>query len=242
MTLPKLDTPIYEMELPIINKKIRFRPFLVKEEKLLLIAMESNDEKTIMTTIKQIVNNCCIDQIDLDTLPLIDLEMIFLNLRARSIGETVDLEYKCNNIVIKDEKESKCGNIMKYSLDLLAIKPNIPNKDILKIELTSSMGVMMKYPDFKLMEDDSEETPDKILEKIIKCIEYIYDADSIFYTKDHTIEEMKEFLEGFNKQQFNKIEKFFESIPKIETDIDFCCSKCGHKEKIHLEGIHSFFV
>ncbi len=242
MTLPKLDTPIYEMELPIINKKIRFRPFLVKEEKLLLIAMESNDEKTIMTTIKQIVNNCCIDQIDLDTLPLIDLEMIFLNLRARSIGETVDLEYKCNNIVIKDEKESKCGNIMKYSLDLLAIKPNIPNKDNLKIELTPTMGVMMNYPSVKLMEDDSDETPDMILEKIIKCIEYIYDADSIFYTKDHTMDEMKEFLEGFNKQQFNKIEKFFETLPKVEAEIDFCCSKCGHKEKIHLEGIHSFFV
>jgi hypothetical protein len=239
MSLPKIDAPLYDLILPLSNKKIKFRPFLVKEEKILLMAMESDDEKTIISSIKQILNNCCITDIDIDDLPIIDIEYFFLNIQARSVSEISELKYRCNNII--DEKE--CGNVMKYDINILDITPKIPDNFSNKIELTKTVGMVLKIPSFRLIDDaDENDGIDVTFKQIASCIDYIYDADTIFYAKDHSEQELIDFIENLKRDRFLKIKDFFSSIPKLEKDINFCCSKCGYTEKIHIEGLHNFFV
>jgi hypothetical protein len=151
--LPKLDVPIYDLALPLSKRKIQIRPFLVKEEKIFLMASESDDEESILTAIKQIVNNCCLtEDVDVELLPISDLEFIFFNLRARSISEVVELKYKCNNKIHVGEEEKVCGNMVEFDVNILDIKPEIPENHTNKIELTPTMGVVMKYPNFKMLD------------------------------------------------------------------------------------------
>jgi hypothetical protein len=242
--LPKLDVPIYDLTLPLLKKKIQIRPFLVKEEKILLIANESEDELTILTAIKQIVNNCCLtEDIDVELLPISDLEFIFFNLRARSISEVVELRYKCNNKITVGEEEKVCGNMVEFDVNILDIKPEIPENHTNKIELTPTMGIVMKYPNFKILNTISAKSESEILmETTLACIDYIYDEDEIHYAKDVKKEELTDFLESMNRAQFLKLQEFFETIPKISKEVDFHCKKCGYEEKILLEGIQNFFV
>ena len=243
MALPKLDVPIFTIDLPLTKTKLRYRPFLVKEEKLLLIAMESDDEKTIMDTIKQIINNCCLDDVDTETLPITDLEYFFLHLRARSIGEIVDLQYKCNNKVKDDAgEEVECGNNVKLKVNVLEIEPTFNDKHTNKIELTDKLGIVMKYPNFATIDKvKSNNDVEQILGIIMNCVDYIYDEDSIYYRKDISDEELTEFIENLTQKQFAKVQEFFETVPAIKKELDFKCSKCGYQEKILIEGIQNFF-
>jgi hypothetical protein len=241
--LPKLDVPIYDLILPLSKKKIQYRPFLVKEEKLFLMAVEADDQDSTLNAIKQIVNNCCLtEDIVIDNLPMSDLEFLFYNLRARSIGEMAELKYKCNNKIHVGEEEKTCGNLVDVSFNLLDVKPEISKNHTNKIELSDTMGVVMKYPTFKLIEKLKGLSDTEILMKtVLSCIDYIYNTDEIFYAKDVTENELTEFIENMNRKQFKKLEEFFETIPKITKEIDFNCGKCGYKEKIVLEGIQNFF-
>lgn len=243
MALPKLDVPIFTIDLPLSKTKLRYRPFLVKEEKLLLIAMESEDEKTIMDTIKQIINNCCLDDVDTESLPITDLEYFFLHLRARSIGEIVDLQYKCNNKVKDDAgEEVECGNNVKLKVNVLEIEPTFNDKHTNKIELTDKLGIVMKYPNFTTIDKvKSNNDVEQILGIIMNCVDYIYDEDSIYYRKDISDEELTEFIENLTQKQFAKVQEFFETVPSIKKELDFKCSKCGYQEKIVIEGIQNFF-
>jgi hypothetical protein len=242
--LPKIDVPLYDLILPLSKKKIQIRPFLVKEEKILLMATESEDESTILTAIKQIVNNCCLtESVDIELLPISDLEFIFFNLRARSISEVVELRYKCNNKIHVGEEEKVCGNMVEFDVNILEIKPEIPENHTNKIEISPTMGVVMKYPNFKILDKISSTTESEMLiETTLACIDYIYDEDEIYYAKDVSKEELTDFLESMNRSQFLKLQEFFETIPKITKEIDFHCDKCGYDEKMVLEGIQSFFV
>jgi hypothetical protein len=244
MALPKLDVPIFTIDLPLSKTKLRYRPFLVKEEKLLLIAMESDDEKTIMDTIVQIINNCCLDDVDTNSLPVTDVEFFFLHLRARSIGEIVDLQYKCNNKV-KDEagEEKECGNNVKLKVNVLEIQPTFNKKHTNKIELTSKLGVVMKYPNFSIIDKvKSTNDVEQILDIICNCVDYIYDEDTIYYRKDIDDSELTEFIENLTQKQFEKVQAFFETVPAIKKELDFKCNKCGYEEKITVEGIQNFFA
>jgi hypothetical protein len=243
MALPKLDVPIFTIDLPLTKTKLRYRPFLVKEEKLLLIAMESDDEKTIMDTIKQIINNCCLDDVDTETLPITDLEYFFLHLRARSIGEIVDLQYKCNNKVKDDAgEEVECGNNVKLKVNVLEIEPTFNDKHTNKIELTDKLGIVMKYPNFATIDKvKSNNDVEQILGIIMNCVDYIYDEESIYYRKDISDEELTEFIENLTQKQFAKVQEFFETVPAIKKEMDFKCNKCGYQEKILIEGIQNFF-
>ena len=242
--LPKIDVPLYDLILPLSKKKIQIRPFLVKEEKILLMATESEDESTILTAIKQIVNNCCLtEDVDIELLPISDLEFIFFNLRARSISEVVELRYKCNNKIHVGEEEKVCGNMVEFDVNILDIKPEIPENHTNKIEISPTMGVVMKYPNFKILDKISSTTESEMLiETTLACIDYIYDEEEIHYAKDVSKEELTDFLESMNRGQFLKLQEFFETIPKITKEIDFHCDKCGYDEKMVLEGIQSFFV
>ena len=242
--LPKIDTPLYEITLPLSKQKIKFRPFLVKEEKILLMAMESEEEEAVLLAIKQIVNNCCIDDINVDDLPILDLEYMFLQLRARSVGEIIDLEYKCNNEV-KDEEglDKPCNHIIKLSFNALEIYPEQDENHSCKIQLTQKLGVVMKYPDFKIMEKIRNLKESEILGKLVSSsIDYIYDEENMYYAKDASKEELLEFIDSLTKEQFGMIQKFFEDIPKLTKKLDFKCNKCGYEENIEIEGIQSFFA
>jgi hypothetical protein len=246
MGLPKIDVPIYEITLPLLQKKVKIRPFRVKEEKILLMAMESEDDAAVLLAIKQIVNNCCVDDLDVDSLPVLDLEYMFLQLRARSIGEIIDLQYRCNNDVVNEGETKKCGNIIKLNFNALEIQPEFDAEHNKKIQLTQKLGVVMKYPDFKLVNKISNLSnlpdTDVIAKTISGCIDYIFDSDSVYYAKDATEDELVDFVDSLTREQFAKIQEFFDTVPKMKKNLAFKCSKCGYEEELVLEGIQSFFA
>jgi DNA-directed RNA polymerase subunit M/transcription elongation factor TFIIS len=243
--LPKIDVPIYNVKLLSTGKNLRFRPFTVKEEKLFLMANESEELNNIIDTIKQILNNCILDEFNIDSLPIFDIEHLFLNIRARSISEVVNLKYKCNNDILDEEtkEEKKCNHVVEIDLNILEIEPEKQKGHTNKIEITEKMGVIMKYPNFETLKKfEIENEADSIIKITVNCIDYVYDSDSIYYAKDSTEEELIEFVESMQAKDLEKIKTFFDTMPKIKKDIDFKCNKCGHEEKIELEGIQNFFV
>ena len=243
--LPKIDVPIYEITLPLLQKKVKIRPFRVKEEKILLMAMESEDDAAVLLAIKQIVNNCCVDDMDVDSLPVLDLEYMFLQLRARSIGEIIDLQYRCNNDVDNEGETKKCNNIIKLSFNALEVEPQTEEEHKKEIQLTPKLGVVMKYPDFKLVNKISNSSnlseTDVVAKTISGCIDYIFDSDSIYYAKDASEAELIDFVDSLTREQFEKIQVFFDTVPKMKKNLTFKCSKCGYEEELVLEGIQSFF-
>lgn len=244
--LPKVDVPIYELELPLSKKKIKYRPFLVKEEKILLMAMESEDENASLLAIKQIISNCCLENnLDIDSVPILDLEYMFLQLRARSVGEVVNLQYKCNN-KIKDEdgNEKDCNHIVPIDVNLLDINPELNPNHTNRITLNDKLGLVMKYPSFKSIESTNSNNSEveALMNVIVDSIDNIYDADNIYYTKDIQKKELIEFVENLTQEQFKKIQDFFDTLPKIKKELKFECGKCGYNEKIEVEGIQNFFV
>lgn len=240
MALPKIDTPTYELKLPVSKKKIKYRPFLVKEQRNLLMAMESSDSADVHLAIKDILNNCTLtDKIDIDKLPIIDIEYYFINLRAKSVGEIVESKYRCNNMV--DDKE--CGNTMESKLNLLDIKVEM-NDDIKpEIQLTNKILVKFKYPEFGIIKDSLkyDNANDLTFNMIAQSIEYIYDGEQYYYANESTPQELLEFIESLNQEQFEKIENFFTNLPKMKETIRMKCSKCGFDHKIDVEGLESFF-
>lgn len=242
--LPKIDVPIYELDLLSSGKKVRFRPFLVKEQKLLLMASQSEDPKESLNVVKQISKNCIIDDIDIESLPVFDLEYIFLNLRARSVNEVVNLQYKCNN-KIKDEsgEEKTCGSVEKFDVNILEIKPEKNPNHNKKIMLNEKLGIMMKYPTFEMIATLNGQTEEEILiELLVNCVDYVFDNDKIYYSKDVSKEELVEFIDNLQQKDLEKIQQFFETTPKIKKSLDFSCKKCGYKENIVVEGLQNFFV
>ena len=242
--LPKLDVPIYEMTLISTGKKIRFRPFLVKEQKLLLMVAQDEEGKDVVNIVKQILKNCIVDDVNVDELSTFDLEYLFLNLRARSVNEVVELKYKCNNL-IKDEngEQKQCGSIEKFDIKLLDMKPTKDKNHTNKISLSDKMGIVMKYPTFEMiakLEGKSEE--EILMELLVDCIDYVYDEDNIYKTKDLPREEIIEFIDSMQQKDLEKLQNFFETAPKIKHNIDFSCKKCGYKEEITVEGIQNFFL
>jgi hypothetical protein len=246
MALPKIDVPTYETKLISSGKIVKYRPFLVKEQKLFLMAAQSNDEKETIDVVKQVLNNCILSDIDVDDLPTFDLEHLFMQLRARSVGEVVNLKYNCNNTVKDDKGEEKtCGSLVKFDLNILDIKPIIDEKHSSKIEISDKLGIVMKYPTLSLIKDVgnlANEDVDTVLNVIISCIDYIYDAEQMYYAKDSTKEELLEFIENLQQEDMEKIQVFFTTMPKIAKELDFKCKKCGYEETITVQGIQNFFV
>jgi DNA-directed RNA polymerase subunit M/transcription elongation factor TFIIS len=247
MALPKVDVPIHEVTLISTGKKIKYRPFLVKEQKLFLMAAESKDPKEMINTVKQVLNNCILSEnVNVDELPSFDLENIFLNLRARSVGEIIDLKYNCNNVVKSDKGEDKvCNGMVKFDLNILEIEHTKNDKHDKKIEISSSIGIVMKYPNMKMFSNlgfKNTESVEVIMELIVDCIDYIYDVDKIYYAKDSTKEELMDFVDNLHQEDLIKIQNFFNTMPKISKTLNFKCGKCGHEEEIVVEGIQNFFV
>lgn len=239
MALPKIDTPIYELTLPLSKKNIRFRPFLVKEQRNLMMAMESDDKDTIQKNIKQVLHNCTLtENVDIDSLPILDIEYYFIQLRARSVGEVVENKYRCENIV--DDKP--CGHLMENSFNLLDIK--VSQSDIKdEIQLTDKISIKLSYPRFSVLDasQNIETATDMAFEMIISSIIHIFDGEQFYYANEVAKEELVEFVESLNTEQFSKIEDFFDNLPKLNKTIEMDCGKCGFHHTIEVEGLENFF-
>lgn len=240
MALPKLDVPTYEIELPVSKRRIQYRPFLVKEQRNLLMAMESNDVETIQRSVRDILNNCTLtESVDIDKLPIVDIEYYFINLRAKSVGEIVETKYKCNNEV--DGKE--CGNIMDKNVNLLDIQVEQEKEISPEIQLDEKITIRLKYPEFGIVKTslNYDNLNQITFNMIAQSIEYIYDGEQFYYANEYSAEELLNFVENMNQQQFDKVENFFNNLPKLKKTIEIDCSKCGYHHTIEIEGLENFF-
>ena len=232
MALPKIDVPIYELTLPSTGKTISYRPFLVKEEKILLMALEGEDQKEMIAAIKQIINNCVLeDNIEPRKLPLFDIEYILLNLRSRSMGNVIKTNYVHKDCIPVE---------IEIDVDTIEVKQNPEHKN--KIELTDKIGVIMRYPDIGMMNmvDITGQKTEEVFDLVAKCIDQVYDEEDFYGKGDYTTKELKEFILNLTQDQFKKIEFFFSTLPKLSKELKFRCS-CGYTEDIVLEGLSNFF-
>ena len=244
MILPKLDTPTYELNLISTGKPVRYRPFLVKEQKLFLMSAESDDTKELITTIRNVLKNCLLDEVDVDNLPSFDLEYLFMNLRARSVEEIVNLKYKCNNNVKNDEgEEKKCNHVVEFDVNILEIEPTTHEEHTDKIQINEKVGIRLKYPTFEMFEKyDKLNQNEAMLKVLIDCIDYIYDDEQMYYAKDTPKKELEDFIDSLQQKDLEKFKDFFNTMPEIKKDLEFDCPKCEHKETITVKGMQSFFV
>lgn len=237
MALPKLNHPTYEVKLKSIEKPVRFRPFLVKEEKILLMARESEDVAEVRNAIMQILNNCCLDDIDIEKLPLFDLEMFFIHLRAKSVGENLKLNLNCRN---KLTDGSTCDSKTEYVIDLNKVHYEDSGQMVeSKIDITEDIGIKLKYPDINIL-FDLPINYDFIIKVIVDNVEYVYDKESIY--RDFTKEELLEFLNGLELDVLERIGNFFSSMPVIVLSDTLVCPKCNYEHNIKTENLLSFFV
>jgi len=237
MALPKINTPTYELVIPSTDEKIEYRPFLVKEEKILLIAMESGQQKDIITAIKQIVTACTFGKLKIGRMPMFDVEYLFLNIRAKSVGEVSTL-----NLIAPDDKETQ----VEVEVDLNEIQIQEEEGHTNKIELTDEMGIYMQYPTVDTFGDSgiSDINASNMLDVITACIAQIYDkkGEEVFEAKDQTKKEMLDFVEQLNSKQFQDVQSFFDTAPKLKHEITIKNPKTKVESKVVLSGLSDFFA
>ena len=239
MPLPKITTPTYELELPSTEKSVRYRPFLVKEEKLLVIALESEDTKQITNAIKTVIKNCILTKdIKVETLPTFDIEFLFLNIRGKSVGEQVEV-----NVICPDDNETN----VSVSIDLDDIKVQKNEEHTNKIKVDPKIMMEMKYPSLEQFiknnfDFNNENQMEQSFDLIASCIDKIYTEDEVWSAADVTKKEVIEFLESMNSSQFKDIEKFFETMPKLSHTIKVKNPKTEVESEVFLEGLASFFA
>ena len=238
MSLPKINVPEYSLVVPSTNEEIKFRPFLVKEEKLLLIAQETSDEKALYNAIKNLIKNCCFEKIDIDKLPLFDVEYIFLQIRAKSVSEIAEIKVIC-----PDDGETE----VEVKVDLTEIQVHMDEKHNTKIELTDNIGIVMSYPNLasillkKKVQDKEESAADQMFSMIQDCMNQIWQGEETFEAMDYTDKEKKDFIENLNHNQFEKIQQFFETMPTVKHEVEVTNPNTKVVSKVELEGMNSFF-
>jgi len=239
MPLPTIVTPTYELELPSTGKKVKYRPFLVKEEKLLVLALESEDTKQITTGIRTVLKNCIQTRgVKVESLPTFDIEYLFLNIRGKSVGEDIEV-----NLIAPDDGETQ----VPVTINIDDIKIQKDESHTNKVKLDAQLVMEMKYPsldEFIKNNFDFNDTVgmDQSFELIASCIDKIYNEEEVWSAADCTKKEMKDFLEQMNSMQFKEIETFFTTMPKLSHNITFTNPKTKVENTVVLEGLSSFFA
>tara|TARA_B100001996_G_scaffold363634_1_gene332064 strand:- start:195 stop:908 length:714 start_codon:yes stop_codon:yes gene_type:complete len=237
MALPKLNTPTYELEVPSTDEKIKYRPFLVKEEKILLMAMESKDNAQIINAVKDIVSSCTFEKVNVSTMPMFDMEYIFLNIRAKSVGEISKLKILC-----PDDKKTYAS----VELDLTKVEVQVSDDHTNKIELTDDMGMIMTYPTIDSFLESGIENIDanNMLDVIGSCVLQIYEekGEKVYQAKDQTKKELTEFIESMNSGQFKQLQSFFDTMPKLTHTIKVKNPKTKKTSDVKLTGLNDFFA
>ena len=233
MNLPVLNTPTYEMEIPSTGEKIKYRPFLVKEQKLLMMAQESGDEAAQMRTVGEIVKNCTFNKIDKpDTMATFDIEYMFLMTRAQSVGSKIPMTVTC-----PDDGETKVEH--EINIDEIKVKKTDGHTNV--IMLTDDIGITMKYPNLDMVKKftNTANITEVSFEMIKSCIQNIFDKDQVY--DEMSDKDLQSFIEQMNTEQFERIQDFFMSVPRVKYKMNFVCKKCGHENERELVGIQDFF-
>ena len=236
MTLPKINAPEYSLVVPSTQVEVKYRPFLVKEEKLLLIAQETGDEKALYTAIKNLIHNCCHGQLDVDTMPLFDVEYVFLQLRSKSVGEFADVLVIC-----PDDNETEIN--VKVNLNELTV--DLPSKDHNKIQLTDDIGIVMAYPNLASVLltaiDKDKSASDIMFDTILECMFQIWQGEEVFAATDYSHKEKLDFIDSLSHDQFEKIQQFFETMPTVKKEVEVMNPNTNVLSKVNIEGMNSFF-
>jgi ribosomal protein L44E len=231
MPLPVLETTTYNLVVPSTKKKLKYRPFLVKEEKILLIAQESESENQILQAVKDIIESCTFSKIDVNKIPMYDLEYIFLKIRSKSVGEVISFQLKCE----------ECGEYNKVELNLEDVEVQFPDEEIdPNIELTDSVGITLKP--INLSDVTKAKGKDVISEALISSIDSIYDSDNVYSASTCSKKELETFVDSLTHQHLEKIQKYLLNQPTLKHTIEYTCEKCGHKNSYELSGLQSFFT
>ena len=237
MALPKIDVPIYELVVPSTDEKIKYRPFLIKEEKVLLMAMESGKEEDVIQAVKTIVTECTFNKLKLGSIPMFDVEYIFLQIRAKSVGEVSKLRVLC-----KDDGKTYAN----VEVDLNKIQVQVDKSHTNKIELSDEMGIIMNYPTIDSFSEAgiSQINAENMLDVIVSCIGEIYDkgGEEVYDSKDSTKKELVEFVEQLNTQQFQDVQAFYDTMPRLKHTITVKNPKTKVESKVTLTGLNDFFV
>jgi hypothetical protein len=238
MALPVQSTPTYNIAIPSTKENLKFRPFLVKEQKALLLAQQSEDASVMVDTLKGVIRSCAQSKVDVDKLAIFDLEYIFSQIRSKSVGENVDLIFSCD--VCDDEKAK-----VKITIDLSKLQVETDPKHEQKIHLFDDVGIVMKYPSVNVINTmdkygvDAE--VDLVFDIVCECIDYIYDSKEVYHASEQTKEELQSFVNNLTSEQFEKIEFFFETMPKLRQKVHYTCPVCSREHNKVLEGLNSFF-
>ena len=237
MALPKLNTPTYELEIPSTDEKIKFRPFLVKEEKILMMALETIDNAQIISAVKDIVSECTFNKLNISTMPMFDVEYIFLQIRSKSVGEVSKVQILC-----PDDKKTYTN----VEIDLNEVKVQVEDGHTNKIELTDSMGIIMTYPNIDSFSDNGIQNinASNMLDVIGTCILQIYEdkGEKVYEAKDQTKKELVEFIEQLNTKQFQDVQKFFDTMPRLKHTIKVKNPKTKKTSDVTLSGLNDFFA
>jgi Zn finger protein HypA/HybF involved in hydrogenase expression len=236
MALPMMNTPLYKIEIPSTNQQVTFRPFLVREEKALLLAQQSENLDVMLDTVREVIKSCIKETINVDSLAIFDVEYLFTQIRAKSVGELVSLTYVCGHC----DNEN---NSVRVDIDLTKIPIIRDPAHTNKIHLFGEVGVIMKYPTINTLRIIKDELKDAnaVIQVVVDCIDAVYSGDEMLYAAEHTKQELEDFVLNLTKQQFNLIEEFWKTAPVFTQIIDFNCPACGAKNKALLEGLESFF-
>lgn len=239
MALPVQSTPTYTLEIPSSKETLKYRPFLVKEQKALLLAQQSEDTKVMVDTLKSVIKSCAQSKLDVEKLAVFDLEYVFSQIRAKSVGENVELFFYCDTC---DDENAK----VKISIDLTKLKVEHFAGHDAKIPLFDDVGVVMKYPNINVVNNiekigNLSSEVDLVFDIIIECIEYIYDTSEIYHAKEQSKKELADFINNLTAEQFEKIENFFETMPKLRKSVDYRCPVCQKEHHKTLEGLNNFF-
>lgn len=246
MALPMNSMPTFTLTIPSTNQKVRYRPFLVKDEKALMIAQQSEDLIVMADTLKNVIASCVIDKVDVESLATFDIEYIFTQIRAKSVGETIELIMSCDDDHGEELNKKASQKITVDLINDIEIKRNPDHNK--KIELFGDVGVVMRYPTFVQTKEifgsetnDGDIKIDKVFDVIAECIDFIYQGDDIYYAKEQKKEELITFLENLTTEQFLKVQKFFDTMPRISTTIRHTCPVCNKQYERVLEGLNGFF-
>ena len=234
MALPKLETPTYELEQPSTGEKIKYRPFLVKEQKTLMMAQESGDEKQIKDSLASLISNCTFEKIDPYTVPLFDVELLFLRIRGKSVGEKVDL-----NLLCPDDNETTVNK----TINLEDIDVNMKDGHTNKIDITDKIKIIMKYPTLNDMIDMSSDVSDveEVFTMIKRCVHEIHDGKKVYNKIDMSDNELEEFIDSLTGVKFEEVTNFFQTMPKVQHAIEVKNPKTKKKGEVIIEGIQNFF-
>lgn len=227
MSIPAINTPTFEVEVFSTQEKVRFRPFLVKEEKILILAQESGERSEILRAMQDIVTACSNNVVDGASIPIFDLQNIFLRLRSQSIGGQSEFNLICG----------ECNHRTPFTLNLDAVKLKTEEEHTNKIQLTDDIGVIMRYP----KPEDTVDEDITIFNLVVNCISQIYTPTEVHNTSDEPREEVEKFVDSLTTQQFESLTKFFETMPRLEHKVEYTCPNCSKENVVFMDGLESFF-